>query len=357
MSRSESLRERLALMKATLDREPVGIALLTYPELRYTYANPAMHRVLGTDPVGRLQDETCSDFPWPPRSRLKNVAERGSRLTSRDSRWVMPRVPGAPPEELFFTFEVSRVTVGQTLFLLATAVETTDEVEARKRIDGVVEQMQDVLDCVHESIVSLDDHWRLTFANKQAAAQFKRGRESLLHRSFLDLFGEYEAGKLEEALAPTMERRQRTEFELTLEDGLRYRVRAFPAKVGISVYMAPIDSSDPAGSKAAEETIQAVLALVGESITVFGGDMRITQVSDAACDFFGKKREELIGRTLAEAIPEHADHVWVMRLAEAMKERTAFRIRVRSAEGGDVVEHRGVPVEYGAVMLTRKLDA
>jgi PAS domain S-box-containing protein len=341
-------------MKATLDREPVGIAILTYPELRYAYANPTMKRVLGTDPVGRLQGETFSDFPWPPLERLTRVAERGARLTSRDSRWVMPSVPGAQPEELFFTFEVCRVMVGQTVFLLATAVETTDEVEARRRMDGVIEQMQEVLDCVYEAIISLDEHWRLTFANKQAAEKFGRGRDGLLHRAFSDLFGEYEARTLEERLRPAMDERLDVDFEMTIADGAgRFRIRAFPTRAGITVYMAPLDAPDEHARRfETDERTAVLLGLLNEAVTVFDGTGRLAALNDPACEMFGKRREDLIGKSLVEAFGELDAHGWLARIGTALDTRSAFRIMAEPDDSGAILEHRGVPVEDGTIMVS-----
>lgn len=356
MSRSESLGERLALMKVALDKEPVGIALLSYPELRYTYANPAMVRLLGTNPKGRLHSETATDIPWSLTSKLRKVGEEGKPIKIQDSRWVMPRVPGADPEEMYFTIEVSRVTIGQTTFLLATSVETTDEVQARGKLDTLIDSMNTVLDSVSEAIFSLDEHWRLTYANEPASRYFSRPKDALLHRAFGDLFGEHEARMLEERLRPAMDGRDSVDTELLLPScGTLTRVRAFPAGRGVAVYLGAIPSPDPSATPRRDGArLQAVMDISHEGLLVLGIGLRCDHVNRVACELLAKKPSELVGKTIPEIFARAMSKAWCIEVTAAIDERRSFRTIAEYDDRGPV-EFCGAPFEGGSVLLIRPM--
>ena len=230
--RPKDLADRFQLVKAALEAEPVAIAILRYPALRYLYANAEMRRLAGRDLSGALHTDA-----WPVSmvekltGILRRVAETGELWIERDSPWDLPRFPGGPLEQIFLTYEVTRMEVGQDVFLLTTVTETTDEVVSRQQRDSAMERMREVLECVSDAVMALDRSWGFTYLNRRAG--WLCGREAE------DMLGVELSEALPEARGTEFERRCRE----VLESGepARFETHAAPFLVGVEVRIYPAD--------------------------------------------------------------------------------------------------------------------
>lgn len=241
MAGQGGLGERLEMLKAALDNEPVGIAVLAGEELRYVYANPVVQRLAKGDVTGKTYAEV-----WPTDAvvvvpRLLRVLRTGEPWIERESPWHLPRVPGEEPELAYFTIEVVRYQIGETTFLLNTTVETTEETIVRNQRDRLFSRMHDILQSVSDGISAIDEDYRITYANRQASLLAGAAAGELLGKECWQVLPGLSEPEARKSLTRALLNRQRVEFRTDVaNDGRIYLVRVFPSETGAVVYQSDV---------------------------------------------------------------------------------------------------------------------
>lgn len=357
--RKEDLAARMRLVKAALDSEPVAVAVLRAPELRYLYSNNEMRRLAGRDLAGVLHTDA-----WPVSilerltAILRRVAGTGEPWIERDTPWDLPRSPGAPPEHMFLTFEVSRVELGEGIYLLLTITETTDEVVMRQQRDVMAERMTEVLESVSDAVFALDRDWRLTYVNGHMAELCGTPPGELVGVEIWGALPSARGTEFERACQEALESGERIRLESEGGPfGGSFTARIYPAENGLVVYVA--DTSERTRARRALEQahrrFDRVLDGTRDGFYIFDRDWRFVHVNQAIADAVRMPREDILGRRATDLFSIDPDSKIVREFTRAMNtgetsEFTAYY------EGTDRwYEYGAIPIEDGLAVFVRDI--
>ena len=97
------------------------------------------------------------DSPFPP--ILRRVFETGEPYYVKESRDHHHRVPGAPPEEVFLDFTYQRVNgpTGEPYGIIGTAIDVTEQVRSRQRVENLAAELQDAVRA-RDEFISICSH-------------------------------------------------------------------------------------------------------------------------------------------------------------------------------------------------------
>lgn len=275
--------ERLQLLKAVLDNEPVGIGVLAGPEFRYVYANPIVERLAGRPVIDVPYAEVWAENAPVVVPRLRKVLDTGEAWIERESPWRMPRTPGGEPELAYFNFEVMRYTLGESTFLLTTCVETTEESIVRSQRDRLLSQMHELLQSVTDSVAAIDDDFIVTYLNRSAALLSGRALAdvvgTLCWESIAGLAGE----DARRSVTRAVRNRQRLTFTAELPNGERtLEIRVFPLQSGAILYQT--DVTERVRAERAQHQLMSMLReallVLPDSVDGLEFDHRYREASD-----------------------------------------------------------------------------
>ncbi len=191
---------------------PVGIALLSGPELRFELANPVFQSFApGYELVGRRFATVAPEMPnLVP--LLARVLETGAPLRRTAMPVSIRRRPDGPLEHAWFTINAVRVRnpCDERDAVLGTAVEATEYVRSRQQIEALAEEnhrrnaeARGILENIVEGVIVCDAERRVTYVNGAA-------------RRLLDLMG---FGQIEQLVdAPHLRFNRRDGRRMALED-------------------------------------------------------------------------------------------------------------------------------------------
>jgi PAS domain S-box-containing protein len=194
-ARREAEHERHRYREA-FNHAPAFVAVLSGPEHRFVFANPAYRRLIGgRRVVGRpLLDALpeMSDQPFP--ALLDRVLATGERYVGREVRVLLsepggevtgpaePTAAESAPDGLTeryvdFVYEPVREADGSVTGIFVHGVDVTEQVEARRRIEALAaeaeaeaRQLQAVLDVLPVTVFLADAEGRVVETNPAARA-------------------------------------------------------------------------------------------------------------------------------------------------------------------------------------------
>jgi PAS domain S-box-containing protein len=176
--------------------------------------------------------------------------------------------------------------------------------QARERLlDGILDSL--------ETFFSVDEEWRVTFANKAAAGMARMPAEQLVGRVLWEVMPDAEHETTEELLRRAMSERVSVEYEAPGPEGTTYLGTAYPLDDGgLAVYAR--DVTDVKRGEAERAELFAALERSEQSFeAVFEASpfaMSLTEmpsvtllrVNGAFEELFGYSRDDLLGRTSPE---------------------------------------------------------
>ena len=165
----------------------------------------------------------------------------------------------------------------------------------------------DIFESIADVFFVLDYEWRFTYINAEAERVLSRNREELLGKNVWKEFSEAFGSTFYREYHKAMEERVTVEFEefySPLEAW--FEVKASPSEVGLLVYFLDITERKQAEKelKESEANYRALLEDLPELICRSLPDLTRTYVNEGYCRYFGKSRQELIGRSFLELLPE-----------------------------------------------------
>ena len=135
--KAESERQRLLSLLA---QTPAAIAITRGPDFVYEFANPLYERLAGRPiPLGRPLREVLPEFASQARvmEALRQAMRTGEPFVGREFPLLLDRPGAAVLEETFFdlVFQPLRDERDEVTWLLTHAVEVTEQVRARRRLE------------------------------------------------------------------------------------------------------------------------------------------------------------------------------------------------------------------------------
>jgi PAS domain S-box-containing protein len=199
---AEAERERLLaeiaakheLLRTVIDNAPVGIALSRGSDLVYDMVNPAFERMMGTRlRVGRSVEAVTPDNAAQLAPILQRVLETGEPFRGVDVPYVIRRDPDAPPVDAFFWATYLRVATKHGPAILALLVDTTEQVQARRRIEDLATvaqrqsaELQHIHSSMVDSVVVCDAGGQITHINHAETRLTGLEPNDVLHHSLCD---------------------------------------------------------------------------------------------------------------------------------------------------------------------------
>lgn len=180
--RTRMERDR-ALADATAERQrlydvfmqaPAAIAVLEGPEHTFTVANARYRElvggrdVVGKDIVGALPEIRGQGFV----ELLDGVRRSGEAFVAREAVVQLDRRGTGELDDVYvdFVYQPLKDSAGAVFGIMAHAVETTGQVEARRRVEALAAERAAILGQIADVVVMVDPAGRVTFANEAARA-------------------------------------------------------------------------------------------------------------------------------------------------------------------------------------------
>ncbi|MBI2940829.1 MAG: MEDS domain-containing protein [Chloroflexi bacterium] len=133
------------LFQTVVDHVPAGIAVLSGPDFVFELANPSYQAIApGRTTQGRTVAEVWPEIADQVLPVLRRVVETGEPYRATDAPFRIQPAVGAPPEERYFTFSYIPLHISDrdTSVLLVLAMETTQQVLARNKVERLVAELE-----------------------------------------------------------------------------------------------------------------------------------------------------------------------------------------------------------------------
>ncbi len=170
---ADARAERTRLYEV-FDQAPAAIAVLEGADYTFTVANPRYRELVGgRDVVGQPLDRALPEVRGQGFVELLDrVRETGEPFVATDALVRLDRSGTGALEDIYadFVYQPLRDASGTVFGIMAHAVETTDRVATRRRIEALAAERAAVLGQVADVVVTTDPDGRINFANSAARA-------------------------------------------------------------------------------------------------------------------------------------------------------------------------------------------
>jgi signal transduction histidine kinase len=180
--RARKERDR-ALAEARAERErlyevfmqaPASIAVLEGPEHTFTVANPLYKELVGgREVVGKPLREALPEISSQGFVEiLDNVRSTGKPFVASEALVKLDRKGSGVVEDCYldFVYQPLKDASGSVFGIMAHAVETTEQVLARRSIEALAAERAAMLSHIAEAVLTFDPAGRITFLNEMARA-------------------------------------------------------------------------------------------------------------------------------------------------------------------------------------------
>lgn len=216
------------------------------------------------------------------------------------------------------------------------------------------------LDGLSDAFFAVDDEWRFTFANEQAARVWNRSAESLLGKSIWEEFPGLVGSAFEQPYRHAATTREPVVFSgRSATDGRWYELRVFPSQSGLVAFYRDTTAArrtEEALSRVSAEaekerrTYETLLSAAADMHYVVDTDGRFTYANEPLLKLWGKQKHEVIGRSLADMGRDSetsasfaADIAQVVATGQAVRRETPFE----GGYGGNTYEYILTPIFDG----------
>ncbi|MDB5476630.1 MAG: hypothetical protein JWP49_2141 [Phenylobacterium sp.] len=204
-------------------------------------------------------------------------------------------------------------------------------------------RLEAVLESVSDGFYALDAEWRYVVFNRAAEAYFRVSRDRLLGRVIWDVFPQGRGTRFERHCRAAMDKGETRTLETpsALRPDRIVEVRTAPMRGGgISVSLTDVTERRLAEDavKAALARSEAILESISDAFYAVDGEWRFTYVNRVAETWWGRTRDELLGRSIWDMFPESVD-------------TPSFHAHLKSAR-----TRRVVRAEFVSLVLDRWID-
>jgi diguanylate cyclase (GGDEF)-like protein/PAS domain S-box-containing protein len=284
-----------ALIENSLDL----IALLD-PAGRFLRVNEAAYDILGYRPaelLGRQYGELLHPDDLE-RVRAADASLRTGPNTRQDmeTRW-------ARKDGTVIHASVSVRWSEHTQLMYATARDVTERYRTQHELQKSKNILDSMLESIGEAFFAVNSEWRVTYANRKAAAFVGASREDSIGRPLLDVAPDLSSSPLLPHYQKAMETREKTFFDTYWEPtGVWLEVRVYPNEEGISVYFHDITAEREAENalRKSEKRFKSLFERAGDSIFIADSNLRIVDANARACEELGYTAQELLSLSVKD---------------------------------------------------------
>ncbi|WP_410764531.1 PAS domain-containing protein [Haloferax sp. DFSO60] len=216
------------------------------------------------------------------------------------------------------------------------------------------------LDRVDDSIYSLDEEWRFTYANRVTRRMARLSPDhfspqmQLLGEQIWDVFPDAKESELYEkahAALETQELQTLREYAPHLERWFESTI--YPSESGVTVYARDITTQ--VSLEAEYDEKNRVLDRVSDMVWGVDNDWQFAFANEAALAFAGRSREDLIGEVIWDVFPEARESEFSAMAKRAMETRESAESLELSLVDGLWFETRAYPSESGITFYVRNV--
>ncbi|MCF4967490.1 GAF domain-containing protein [Nostoc sp. CMAA1605] len=215
------------------------------------------------------------------------------------------------------------------------------EQNARRESEIVSDRISNILESITDAFFTLDQQWRFTYINNQAAQLLQKNRTELLGQNIWETFPAIVGTSFEREYQKAVAQQTSVEFEEFYPPLDKcFAVHAYPSKDGLSVYFQDITEKHHTASALKESEERWQLALQGNNDGIWDWNLKTNQV------FFSPRWKQMLGyadHEISNNLEEwservHPDDVdWVIQAIQAhFDRRTPYYItehRVQCKDG------------------------
>ena len=183
--------------------------------------------------------------------------------------------------------------------------------------NAIAQQLLDTLESISDGFFALDQDWRFTYFNSQAARLLNRLSADLIGNSIWEEFPESMGSLFEDEYRRAATEQVTVSFESFYAPlNAWYAVRAYPIASGLAVYFQDVTEQKAARAdsiKQAETSrqqlaeIEAIYASAPIGLCFIDTDLRFVRINDRLAEINGVTAAAHIGKTLREILPQQAD--------------------------------------------------
>jgi diguanylate cyclase (GGDEF)-like protein/PAS domain S-box-containing protein len=185
----------------------------------------------------------------------------------------------------------------------ATARDVTERYRSSAELQKSRDRLDVMLESIGDAFFALDRDWRVTYANRKAAAFVGTTPEASVGRLLWEVVPEMPETEVFAFYRNAMATREATFFEAHWAPSDKWvEARIYPSEDGLSVYFHDISARRSAQEnlERSEKRFRNLFDHAGDSILIADEALVIVDANERACRQLGYAREELLGRRVTD---------------------------------------------------------
>ncbi len=254
-----------------------------------------------------------------------------------------------------FVVKNSSEFVLQSSFEMAFELfEANEQLRQREFSDSFLDpkgQIISILDHISDSVVSLDNDWKYTYANESALNNFGISLENLIGQIFWEVFPEVIGTVFLEKPKEAMKTQRQIEFEGFYES---YQVwvfiRCYPAKNGLTMFYQNITERKENDKKAKDTSnfLNSIIENIPNMIFMkHADDLRFILFNRAGEHLLGYDRKDLLGKNDYDFFPKEQADFFTQKDRDVLKQTDIVNIaeeKIDTPHGTRILHTRKLPL-------------
>ncbi|MBK4735629.1 sensor domain-containing protein [Noviherbaspirillum pedocola] len=187
--------------------------------------------------------------------------------------------------------------------LHVTARDVTERYRSSAELQASRDRLDVMLESVGDAFFALDREWRVTYANRKAAAFVGTTPEEGVGKLLWEVAPEMPESEVFPRYLEAMQTRQTVFFEAWWAPAARWvETRIYPSEDGLSVYFHDITAKREAQDRLerSEKRFRNLFDHAGDSILIIDRELAIQDANERACAHLGYERHELLARRVSD---------------------------------------------------------
>jgi PAS domain S-box-containing protein len=208
-----------------------------------------------------------------------------------------------------FTSTPIRASDGTVLGVTGVGRDVSDRKATERRLERrrqeLEHELSEVFDRIDDGFFAVDDDWRFTHVNAQAAALLDRTRDELLGERVWDAFPEAVGTTFQEQYREALATQESVSFEAFFEPlDTWFEVNAYPSESGLSVYFR--DVTDRVDRQRELERYEKIVETIDDGIYVVDQEGVFTMVNEGYGSLLGRDPAALEGTSVTEVVDDES---------------------------------------------------
>lgn len=354
-----ALRDSEQRLRTILDSVTEYAIISTDDRGRITGWNAGARNILGWEADEILGREIGTIFTPEDRAHgmpEREMSEARSRGRAEDERWCLRR----DGERFLARGMVMPLGDDEVRGFLKILRDRTQERRAEEAVKAAERRATDIIESISDAFIALDRDYRITYQNLRGEQLTGQPLDAIRGKRVWEQWPAMIGTASEAACRRTMEGRVPTEVVERFGDDRNHiwvEIRYHPTPEGLGSFFRDITER-----KHAEEALEAshgrmakILESIGDGFYAVDQDWRFTYVNRRAEQWWGRRREELLGKVVWEEFPQSVGTAPYEANLQAARERHSVHVEALSGITGMWQEMDIYPGETGLSVYFRDI--